>query len=99
MDLRWCWNAEVGLPEPDAVFYLTLSDEASARRDGFGDERYEVSDFQRKVKINYSKIRNSLWQVCIFSHVKYFRFLLLIAETVCCSSTYFYYESNMPFRS
>lgn len=81
MDLRWCWNAEVGLPEPDAVFYMTLSDEASARRDGFGDERYEVSDFQRKVKINYSKIRNALWQVCILSFVKYCRLLLPSAKS------------------
>ena len=39
MDIEWCKKPEVGLPEPDAVIYLTLAAEAAAQRGAFGDER------------------------------------------------------------
>jgi hypothetical protein len=39
MDLEWCKKSDVGLPAPDAVFYLTLAPEVAARRAGFGGER------------------------------------------------------------
>ncbi|KAE8750365.1 hypothetical protein FOCC_FOCC002924 [Frankliniella occidentalis] len=62
MDLKWCWNPEIGLPEPDAVLLLNLKEEVSSKRGGFGQERYEVSDFQRKVKSNYISLKTPLWQ-------------------------------------
>lgn len=65
MSLQWCWNAEVGLPAPDAVFLLSLSEAVASRRGNFGKERYELTDFQRKVKMNYDCLKNSSWKVLL----------------------------------
>ena len=64
MDLDWCIKPEVGLPRPDAVLYLNLSAEEAAKRAEFGGERYEQTDFQKTVAINYDELwDNSYWQV------------------------------------
>ena len=39
MNIEWCKKAEVGLPEPDAVVYLTVHPEVAAERGAFGGER------------------------------------------------------------
>lgn len=44
----FCRPLEAGLPAPDLVLYMELSPEASAARGGYGGERYEKVDFQRK---------------------------------------------------
>lgn len=63
MDIEWCWNPEDGLPAPDAVFILNLSEAASLKRGGFGEERYELSNFQAKVRHNYKLLKDSkLWK-------------------------------------
>ncbi|XP_069682332.1 uncharacterized protein [Periplaneta americana] len=62
MDIEWCKEPEAGLPKPDAVFFLTLSPEALARRGGFGEERYEATDFQENVRNNYRKLEEDSWQ-------------------------------------
>jgi len=46
LDRQWCMAPDVGLPAPDAVFFLDLSVEAAAARGGYGEERYEKADFQ-----------------------------------------------------
>ncbi|ORZ40653.1 hypothetical protein BCR44DRAFT_1423528 [Catenaria anguillulae PL171] len=48
--LVWCMRPDVGLPEPDLVVYLDLSPEAAAKRGGYGEERYETSEMQGKVR-------------------------------------------------
>jgi dTMP kinase len=53
MSLAWCKQADVGLPAPDVVFYMHVAPEVARARGGFGAERYEVDDFQRRVKQNY----------------------------------------------
>ncbi|KAJ1528846.1 hypothetical protein ONE63_007218 [Megalurothrips usitatus] len=63
MDLQWCWNPEIGLLEPDAVFLLNLSEEAAAMRGGFGQERYENLDFQKQVKENFMAMKSSSWKL------------------------------------
>ncbi len=40
-----------GLPAPDVLFFLELSHEEAAKRAGFGEERYEKSEFQNKVSV------------------------------------------------
>ncbi|XP_034238457.1 thymidylate kinase isoform X2 [Thrips palmi] len=63
MDLQWCWNQEEGLPAPDAVFILNLSESASLQRGGFGEERYELTDFQAKVRSNYKLLKDpKIWK-------------------------------------
>lgn len=63
LDINWCKAPEAGLFKPDLVIYLTLSAEAMARRGGFGDERYEVPEFQRKVTNVYNKLKDDSWSV------------------------------------
>lgn len=48
--LPWARAPEVGLPRPDAVVFLDLDEEAARRRGGFGEERYETEEMQRRVR-------------------------------------------------
>lgn len=50
LDLDWCKAPDAGLPAPDLVLYMQLSKEAAAARAGFGEERYEKTEFQAKVR-------------------------------------------------
>lgn len=59
LDLDWCRRPEAGLPAPDAIFYLDLSVEEAQRRGGYGDERYEKEEMQRRVRENYLALREA----------------------------------------
>lgn len=61
--IDWCKQPDIGLPRPDIVLYLTLSAEAAERRGGFGEERYEKTDFQKKVAHNFTKLQDDYWKV------------------------------------
>ena len=63
VDLSWCKYPEVGLPKPDAVFYLKLSAEEATKRTEFGGERYEQTSFQREVAENYQLLKEQDWKV------------------------------------
>ncbi|XP_046553283.1 thymidylate kinase-like [Haliotis rubra] len=60
--LDWCKQPDVGLPCPDKVLYLTLTPEAAGKRAGFGGERYEQKDFQKRVAENFEKLQDENWQ-------------------------------------
>jgi len=64
LSLEWCKCSDKGLPKPDLVIYLTATDEAIAKRPGFGDELYESYQFLKKVKENYSLLKEDNWKVC-----------------------------------
>ena len=59
-DINWCKNPDIGLPQPDIVFYLELSPTIANNRCGFGIERYENLQFQNLV---YDKF-NDLFDTC-----------------------------------
>lgn len=61
-DIDWCKQPDIGLPKPDLVCYLTLDIEAAAKRGTFGVERYERTDFQKKVFNNFDKLKDSSWK-------------------------------------
>eukprot|EP00397_Hematodinium_sp_SG-2012_P040179 GEMP01043979.1.p1 GENE.GEMP01043979.1~~GEMP01043979.1.p1 ORF type:complete len:214 (+),score=42.50 GEMP01043979.1:26-643(+) len=63
LDFNWCKNSDVGLPEPDAVFYLEASPDKTKARADFGDERYEKLEFQQKVKAQYERFEGDFWHV------------------------------------
>ena len=63
LDLAWCKEPEIGLPLPDAVLYLTLSPEEAAKRGAFGGERYERTDFQKRVAHNFELLKEKDWKV------------------------------------
>lgn len=50
LGLPWARAPEVGLPRPDAVVFLDLDEEAARKRGGFGEERYETAEMQRRVR-------------------------------------------------
>lgn len=56
LDFNWCLNPDRGLPKPDLTLFFKFSDNSS--REGFGDERYEVKEFQDKVAIEFNKFSN-----------------------------------------
>ena len=60
--IDWCKNADSGLPQPDVVFYMRSS-ESLVARPGYGDERYEKVDFQKKVDAVFQKLSDKTWQV------------------------------------
>jgi len=50
LSLDWCKSPDIGLPAPDAVIFLDLSQEDAEKRGGYGGERYEKRDMQMRVK-------------------------------------------------
>lgn len=46
----WCLTPDLGLPRPDVVLFLNISEEDSSQRAGFGEERYEKKEIQDKVR-------------------------------------------------
>ncbi|KAG5643874.1 hypothetical protein DXG03_009504 [Asterophora parasitica] len=46
---EWCRAPDVGLPAPDLSLFLDISPEAAKTRGGYGEERYEKEEMQRRV--------------------------------------------------
>lgn len=65
LSFDWCLNPDRGLPKPDLVLFLTLeNDQDITKREGYGEERYEVKSFQDKVKAQFSKFfTQDNWQL------------------------------------
>ena len=63
LELEWCKNPERGLPKPDLVLYLSLSAEEAAKRGSYGEERYDETNFQKRVAANYDTLREPNWVV------------------------------------
>jgi len=62
LDIEWCKQPDVGLPEPDLVCFLDVSEEMAKKRADFGGERYEKTEFQARVRNNYDKLSDSRWK-------------------------------------
>ncbi|KDP46329.1 hypothetical protein JCGZ_10169 [Jatropha curcas] len=63
LDCEWCKAPEIGLLAPDLVLYLDISPEKAAERGGYGGERYEKLEFQRKVAQCYQTLHDSSWKI------------------------------------
>ena len=57
LDFEWCKNADQGLMQPDIVFYLNANVEDTEKRGGFGEERFEKTDFQKKVQSQFTRFK------------------------------------------
>ncbi|KAG8983843.1 Thymidylate kinase, partial [Tulasnella sp. 427] len=53
LSFDWCVAPDVGLPSPDLVLFLDISPEAAKLRGGYGEERYEKEEMQRRVRENF----------------------------------------------
>jgi dTMP kinase len=63
LDPSWCKYPDIGLPEPDYIFFLDLPVDEMQRRGGFGEERYEKLEFQAKVRQVFHSIKEPWWTV------------------------------------
>uniref|UniRef100_A0A7N0V7M1 Thymidylate kinase n=1 Tax=Kalanchoe fedtschenkoi TaxID=63787 RepID=A0A7N0V7M1_KALFE len=63
LDIEWCKAPEKGLLAPDLVFYLDIQPEKAAERGGYGGERYEQLEFQKKVSQQYQMMRDQSWEI------------------------------------
>ena len=55
-DFDWCKQCDVGLPKADLVCFMDTKIEDLEKRENFGDERYETSEFQKNVYANFKKL-------------------------------------------
>jgi dTMP kinase len=53
LGMDWSLAADKGLPSPDITFYLKMDPDHASTRGGYGAERYERLEFQRKVSTAY----------------------------------------------
>ncbi|KAK1389701.1 dTMP kinase [Heracleum sosnowskyi] len=65
LDIEWCKAPDMGLLAPDLVLYLDISPEffLSSKRGGYGGERYEQLEFQKKVAQAYQVLRDDSWKI------------------------------------
>ncbi|XP_048433727.1 thymidylate kinase-like isoform X2 [Pyrus x bretschneideri] len=63
LDIEWCKAPEIGLLAPDLVVYLDIPPEKAAERGGYGGERYEQLEFQKKVGHNYQVLCSPTWKI------------------------------------
>ncbi|XP_031270079.1 thymidylate kinase-like [Pistacia vera] len=59
VDVEWCKAPEFGLLAPDLVLYLDIPPEKAAERGGYGGERYDHLEFQKKVAQCYQILCDS----------------------------------------
>lgn len=73
LDFDWCLNPDKGLPKPDVTVFLKFKDDGEhTSREGFGDERYEVAEFQAKVRKMFEKFQgNEEWNVLYVDGMKF----------------------------
>ncbi|CZS89476.1 hypothetical protein WAI453_002689 [Rhynchosporium graminicola] len=50
LPLSWAITPDVGLPKPDVVIFLALNPEEAEKRGGYGVEKYEKLEMQRRVR-------------------------------------------------
>ncbi|KIJ65233.1 hypothetical protein HYDPIDRAFT_89037 [Hydnomerulius pinastri MD-312] len=53
---EWCRGPDVGLPAPDLTLFLSIEPEEARKRGGYGEERYEKEEVQKKVKGVFERI-------------------------------------------
>jgi len=63
LNLEWCINTELGLPQPSKVFYLDISVETAMARSGFGEEKFEEKKYLERVQERYNKFDRKSWIV------------------------------------
>ncbi|KAL8858550.1 MAG: hypothetical protein Q9178_004844 [Gyalolechia marmorata] len=56
LSLEWAIQPDIGLPKPDLCIFLDISPTDAAARGGFGDERYETSEMQKRVRALFEEL-------------------------------------------
>ena len=69
LPLEWCRSPDISLPSPDLTLFLDISPEKAKERGGYGEERYEKEQMQRRVAEIFDTLaqeikgNNSQWAV------------------------------------
>ncbi|CAE6426193.1 unnamed protein product [Rhizoctonia solani] len=66
LSYEWCLSPDIGLPAPDAAFFLEVAPEVAKQRGGYGQERYENEEMQRVVRQTFQQIGKDVqerWEV------------------------------------
>ncbi|KAF7983659.1 hypothetical protein HWV62_19545 [Athelia sp. TMB] len=50
LSFEWCRSPDIGLPAPDLTIFLDVDPEVARTRGGYGEERYEKEEMQRRVR-------------------------------------------------
>jgi len=56
LSFEWCKSPDIGLPAPDIVLFLDITPEKAKARGGYGEERYEKEEMQKRVRENFRRI-------------------------------------------
>jgi len=62
LSFEWCTFPDIGLPEPDLVLFLDASPGVARSRGGYGEERYEKEEMQRRVRDVFKRIEKEAKQ-------------------------------------
>ncbi len=57
---EWCKSPDTGLLLPDLVLFLDLPPEVARQRGGYGEERYEKEELQRRVREAFRRIERDV---------------------------------------
>jgi dTMP kinase len=63
LDLEWCKAPDVGLLRPDVTLFLDIDPREAESRGGYGEERYEKSDFQLQVRERFHALKDESWVI------------------------------------
>lgn len=66
--LSWCKQSDIGLPAPDLTLFLEISPEVAALRGGYGEERYEETGFQKRVREVFAVLAKEAWKGKLQNH-------------------------------
>ncbi|TDL23816.1 thymidylate kinase [Rickenella mellea] len=60
LPLAWCRSPDVSLPAPDLTLFLDISPDIAKSRGGYGEERYEKEELQRRVRNIFHQLGDEL---------------------------------------
>ena len=70
MTMSWCKECDSGLLRPDCIYYMDIPAEEAMKRGGFGNERYEATEFQILVRNKFltlmkqdEEIDPAIWKI------------------------------------
>lgn len=67
VEYEWAKQSDKGLPEPDLVAFIDIKPEAVMERDGYGNERYDSLETQKKVYNLYKSLFEDYENVKFFN--------------------------------
>ncbi|CDF33279.1 unnamed protein product [Chondrus crispus] len=63
LGMEWCLAADEGLPRPDVVVFLEVGVDEARGREGFGGERFEEAETQKRVGAVFDRLKGEGWSV------------------------------------